>query len=282
MGCKRDPPHADARLLLRAEKIAQLPASFIINDVTPVENQGELGSCTANAADNASKIRAAVAGAQWFNGSRLAFYYLEREHDGTLRKDCAAPPEPVHDCGSTLSTAAWVLQDCGIAPETLWPYDIADYDKAPPASYVQQAVKDKTTTAQRLDAADENTTISNIKAAVSSNYPVIFGINCYPEIQNVGKDGNVPMPTAGEQPEGGHALCIVGYDDTHQNPDGSKGAVLFKNSWGSGWGCQKDGTAADGSTNGGYGWLSYPYFLDTDDDVGDCWAIINESDFQLG
>jgi C1A family cysteine protease len=144
---------------------------------------------------------------------------------------------------------------------------------------MQQAVKDKVTNATRLDATDENTTISNIKAALVQSYPVIFGINCYSEIQKVSADGNVPMPTAGEQPEGGHALCIIGYDDNHQNPDGSKGAMLFKNSWGTGWGCQKDGTPSDGTTNGGYGWLSYPYFLDTDDDVGDCWAIINENDF---
>ena len=92
-------------------------------------------------------------------------------------------------------------------------------------------------------------------------------------------DGNVPMPTAGEQVAGGHAVCVIGYDDNHQNLDSSSGAVLFKNSWGTGWGCQKDGTPSDGSTTGGYGWMSYPYFLDTDDDVGDCWAIINENDF---
>lgn len=284
MGCKRDPPRPDARLLMRPEQIAQLPASFIITDVTPVENQSDLGSCTANAADNASKIRAAVVGAQWFNGSRLAVYYLEREHDGTLHKSC--PPAPlIGDCGSSLSTAAWVLTKYGIADETLCPYDIENYNVAPSKAYEQQAVRDELTTATPLDATDENTTISNIKAALVQKYPVMFGINCYAEIENVGTDGNVPMPTAGEQPKGGHALCIIGYDDNHQNLDGSKGAVLFKNSWGACWGCQKDGTpstpcddATDGG-NGGYGWLSYPYFLDTDDDVGDCWAIINEKDF---
>jgi C1A family cysteine protease len=265
-------------LLLRSEQIAQLPPSFIINDPTPVGDQGQLGSCTANAADNASKIRAAAVGAQWFNGSRLAVYYLEREHDGDLHKHCP-PAKLIGDCGSQLSVAAWVLQTYGVAPETSWPYDIENYNTEPPESVLQQAAKDEVTTATRLDADDENTTISNIKAALVQSYPVIFGINCYAEIEDVGADGNVPMPTAGEEPKGGHALCIIGYDDNHQNLDGSKGAVLLKNSWGTGWGCQKNGTPSDGATNGGYGWLSYPYFRDTDDDVGDCWAIINENDF---
>ena len=278
MGCKRDPPHADGPRLMRLEEVAQLPPSYLIPDNTPVENQEDLGSCTANAADNASKIRADIVTGNYFNGSRLAFYYLERQHDGALDQDCSQEPF-VHDCGSSLSTAAWVLENYGIAPETLWPYDESKYDTQPDQNYMDEAKKHETTKATRLDGTDENLTIANVKAALVNNYPVMFGINCYNEIFNVGADGNVSMPTAGEQPVGGHALCIIGYDDTHQNLDGSSGAVLFKNSWGLGWGCQKDGTPSGGSTNGGYAWLSYPYFLDTDDDVGDCWAIINENDF---
>lgn len=282
MGYKRDPPHADGPMLMHPEDVANLPPTYVIPDNTPVEDQKDLSSCTANAADNASKIRAAVVTGSYFNGSRLAVYYLERQHDNALNENC--PPNTIGDCGSKLMTAAWVLKNYGIAPEDLWKYNEDQYNTPPPDSYMQQAAKDETTKATRLDAKDENHTIANIKAALVKKYPVMFGFGCWDEIFNVGTDGNVPMPTAGEQPPHGHATCIIGYDDNHQNSDGSSGAVLFKNSWGVIWGCQKDGTPSsrDSSgniTNGGYGWLPYPYFLDTDDAVADCWAIINENDF---
>ena len=234
MGYKRDPPHADGPLLMRPEDVAKLPPSYLIQDNTPVEDQEQLGSCPANAADNASKIRADVVTDNYFNGSRLATYYYARQHEGTLDEDCSHgdPNHKIGDCGCQVSSVTWVLENIGIAPETLWPYDMSKYNTPPPDSYMQQAAKDKTTKATRLDGKDENRTIANIKAALVNNYPVMFGFSCYPEINGVGPDGNVPMPTAGEQQEGGHATCIIGYDDNHQNPNGSSGAVLFKNSWG--------------------------------------------------
>jgi len=54
---------------------------------------------------------------------------------------------------------------------------------------------------------------------------------------------------------GGHAIMAVGYDDNlkikNTNPGGveTTGALLFKNSWGPGWGMS------------GYGWMPYEYVL---------------------
>ena len=52
--------------------------------------------------------------------------------------------------------------------------------------------------------------------------------------------GLVPMPKRNEDLAGGHALCIVGYDD-------KTNIFKFKNSWGANWGVQ------------GYGYLPYEY-----------------------
>ena len=77
------------------------------------------------------------------------------------------------------------------------------------------------------------------------------------------------MPQRGERPAGGHAIAIVGYDDAHDNGDGTKGALKMKNSWGTTW-------AANG-----YGWLSYRYVLDLKEGgVQDCWVLAAESEFQ--
>jgi hypothetical protein len=53
-----------------------------------------------------------------------------------------------------LSTVVWVLENYGIGPETLSPYDIQNGNKKPPESYVQQAAKDEPS-ATRLDATAE-------------------------------------------------------------------------------------------------------------------------------
>jgi len=59
----------------------------------------------------------------------------------------------------------------------------------------------------------------------------------YPE------NGIINYPSNSDDVWGGHAICIVGYDD-------STGLVKFKNSWTTGWG------------KNGYGYLSYRYIND--------------------
>lgn len=60
------------------------------------------------------------------------------------------------------------------------------------------------------------------------------------------KKGEIPFPGAGDRLEGGHAVVTVGYDDNRRIGKDT-GALLIRNSWGSGWG------------EGGYGWLPYSY-----------------------
>jgi Cysteine protease len=263
MGYIRDPkPHEYAEKLCTEEQCAALPPSVMLKDITPVEDQGGLGSCTGNAADNASKIRSGIVMGTFINGSRLANYYYARQHDGSLQEG---------DVGSTLSSVAWVLETIGEGDESLWPYNEAKYNVEPSAAYKTAAAKDTTTKATRLDAVDILTTINNIKVALGSQYPVMFGFSCTDQIFGVGSDGNLPMPDG--YYVGGHATCIIGYDDNHVNANGSKGAFFIKNSWGTGWG------APGGISKGGYFWMPYQYLTNPDDNVGDAWAIISESDF---
>ena len=54
--------------------------------------------------------------------------------------------------------------------------------------------------------------------------------------------GEAPMPQAGEQQLGGHAVLAVGYDESQQR-------FIVRNSWGPNWGMA------------GYFTLPYPYLV---------------------
>ena len=83
----------------------------------------------------------------------------------------------------------------------------------------------------------------------------MFGFTVYNSYTQAATTGKIPFPTSGESIAGGHAVVAVGYDDgvkiKNANPGAteSTGALLIRNSWGTGWGMS------------GYGWLPYEYVL---------------------
>jgi C1A family cysteine protease len=78
---------------------------------------------------------------------------------------------------------------------------------------------------------------------------------------HVPADGKVAYPSQQSHLYGGHANVAVGYDDTI-NIGGQQGALLVRNSWGTGWGLQ------------GYAWLSYKYV--TAGLAADWWSLVDE------
>lgn len=174
-------------------------------------DQGNLGSCTANA----------VAGAVRFVDptvlmSRLYNYYYARALIGTINSDS----------GAYVSDAANVTKTKGIPQETTWPYDISKFKQKPPSAADTDALSRKTTTIQAL-----SNTVASIKAAVAGGYPVIIGFTVYTSMfsDNCLTTGNIPMPSGGESVEGGHCVCVWGYDD-------GTSKFLIRNSWGTGVG----------------------------------------------
>jgi len=257
MGCNRDPDHDDGRRLLSIKEMEALPASVILNDKTPIEDQGNEGSCTSFAWNGAQMVRDFLVSGQYMVGAHQQFYRCETAADGN----------PGQDVGSSLSQGANIYKTVGFAPESIYPYS-TPLTNAVPQSVLDAAKKDEGTVLTRLDATDENVTIANIKAALNSQYPVALGFTVFESFFNTGGDGNMPAPSGGVA--GGHAVCCVGYDDNHTgNYDGSTGAFKFRNSWGTGWGAE------------GYWYMPYTYPLNSDDGVGDCWACISENDYPV-
>jgi C1A family cysteine protease len=211
-----------------------LPASVDLTPECPaVYDQGTLGSCTANALAALFQFLLIKLGRPSFVPSRLMIYWGERAIEGTKDQDAGANG----DDGMTF------LQAKGVCPESTWPYDPSQFTEMPPTEAWAEATRHKMADLVTID----NTSLIEIQSCLASGYPIAFGFTAYPELESdsVATTGQLPMPTHGEQPIGGHEVLLVGYDDaTH----------LFKvrNSWGPGWGLN------------GYFFMPYAYATNPD------------------
>lgn len=213
-------------------RLAALPPSVDLSArpaMPPVYNQGELGSCTANAIGAAFEYELRRQELADFTPSRLAIYYGERVIERTVKTDA----------GAEIRDGMKVIAKQGAGPESLWPYVISRFAKAPPAAYVAVARKHLCVSYERVEQTEVG-----IKRALAAGYPIVFGISVYDSFESdaVAKTGLVPMPKKSEKLLGGHAILMTGY---------TKSRVRFRNSWGKSWGL------------GGYATLPFSYVLDS-------------------
>lgn len=212
----------------------------------PVENQESLGSCTANAGVGMVEYFERRAFGKHIDGSRLFLYKTTRNM--------------LHwtgDTGAFLRSAMGALVLFGVPPEEYWPYKTDDYEKEPSAFCYAYAQNFKTISYYRLDppGISQAVLLNQIKTNLLGALPAMFGFTVYSSIMQGEATGRIPYPATGEKIVGGHAVMAIGYNDQlkikNTNPGGieTKGALLIRNSWGTGWG------------EGGYGWLPYEYVL---------------------
>lgn len=207
----------------------------------PAYNQGNLGSCSAQAIAGAIEFSQDKQSLPNYVPSRLFIYYYERAIQGTVDTDS----------GAMLPDGMAVLNGYGYVPETDWPYDISKFAVKPPDALMTIAAKAITS-----QYASVPHTMSDIKGALAQGFPLVFGIICYTslESESVARTGIVPMPGRWmDRQIGGHAILLMGYDD-------SKKRFMFRNSWGPEWGDK------------GYGYLPYDYVM-RPDLASDFWVI---------
>ena len=212
----------------------------------PIENQGNLGSCTANAGVGLVEYFERRAFGKYLDASRLFLYKTTRNL-----------LHAAGDTGAYLRSTLGALALFGVPPEEYWPYDIEQFDVEPNAFCYSFAQSFRALKYIRLDPPGiaKKELINQIKKYLVQGIPAIFGFTVYNSIEQAEKDGKIPYPLAGESVVGGHALMVVGYDNKlkipNRNANGvqTTGAFLIRNSWGTEWGVE------------GYGWLPYEYVL---------------------
>ena len=237
-----DLPDARDRRFAAPAPAGALPPRVDLRDRCPaVYDQGNLGSCTANAIAGALQFDQDREGlADSFTPSRLFIYYNERVIEGTVNDDA----------GAMLRDGIKSVARSGAPHEALWPYRISRFRTRPPAAAFADAKKHEAIAYQRVTQ-----TADGMKSCLAAGYPFVCGFTVYESFESaaVAKSGTVPMPRSAEALLGGHAVLAVGYDDPSQR-------VIFRNSWGPGWG------------QAGYGTLPYAYLADANLSA-DFWTI---------
>jgi len=213
-GWVRDLP--DQRDLLKLETPQVVPDNVDLRPLMPpVYNQGNLGSCTANAIAGALEYQDMVEDKiKGFTPSRLFIYYNERVMEGTIGSDA----------GASIRDGIKSVNKLGVPPETIWTYKVSRFTVKPSTIAYKQALGFKSLIYTRLDHANLNL----LQQSLATGFPFVFGISVYESFDS-SVNGLIPIPQKSEQLLGGHALLAVGYDNL-------KKVFIVRNSWGGSWG----------------------------------------------
>ena len=191
----------------------------------PVENQGNIGSCTTFGGLRAYvyELVNKYGLEKFFQTSHLGLYYDERKAMGEKYIK--------EDSGCTIELTVKTLTDKGVGREELWPYETAKYTTAPSAEYAADALNRQVLKAEQVKG------LQGVISALKAGHPVIIGVRCYDSFlsDKTAQTGDIPDPGFFKTVRGGHCICVVGFDDTTKR-------LTFVNSWGAEWGNQGLGT----------------------------------------
>ena len=218
----------------------KMPSSVDLRPAcSSVENQGQLGSCTANALAGNLEFLEKQTGMPATDLSRLFIYYNERALEGNVSQDS----------GAMIRDGIKTLAKQGVCDEGRWPYVTTKFSVKPPAACYQQGLQHQITSYHRI------VTLQEMKMCLAEGYPFVFGFTVYESFESpaVAKSGRLNLPKLSEKSLGGHAVMAAGYDDATKR-------FLIRNSWGADWGMK--------------GYFTIPYaYLDNRNLSDDFWTI---------
>ncbi len=229
---------------------------------SPVKDQGELGSCTANMAANMYEYMSKRGKSSYVELSRLFIYKTTR---WLLHL--------TGDTGAYIRSALGALVVYGAPPEEYYPYDISKFDETPDVLNAGFAQSFQVTKYFRLDKgipSNEQLT-ARMKEFLAKGFCLGMGFTVFDSFEEAATNGGyIPYPKPTESVQGGHAVTVVGYDEKKSGG----GAFLIKNSWGADWGER------------GYGWIPMKYFVKQENAdaplADDIWTIIKQEWLDLG
>ena len=247
MGWKPELPDARDKkytsVTFAATQRKPLPPSVDLRKAFPyVYDQGNLGSCTAQAIGAVLDYQHKRKAGSYFGPSKLFIYYNEREMEGTVARDE----------GAQIRSGIKSVNKIGACREEVWPYQVTKFKRKPSKEAYTDALNYQSISYERLDHTD----LHALKDCLFNTNPFVFGITLYESFYQAERTGVVPMPAVGrwdDPPIGGHAMVCCGYNDERKS-------FIVRNSWGDQWGFD------------GYCYIPYAYM--TDRNLGaDYWTI---------
>jgi len=248
------PDHRDRQFTAPLLKLGPLPAKVDLRKQCPaVYNQGQIGSCTANAIAGAIEFDRLKQQLPDFIPSRLFIYYNERSMENTVATDS----------GAQIRDGVKSVSHLGVCPESEWPYIAtpanpttniwppgAKPEEKPTPNCYADALQHKAVTYESVSRD-----LTQFRGCLAAGYPFVLGFTVYSAFESpqVAQTGILNLPASSEQVVGGHAVMAVGYDDTAQR-------FIIRNSWGATWGMK------------GYFTMPYAYLL-SDKLSSDFWTI---------
>jgi C1A family cysteine protease len=168
--------------------------------------------------------------------------------------------------GMTLRSTLKALVQFGTPPEVYWPYTAENLATEPSPFVYGFSEESKAIRYVRLDPSDGtgDDALANIRGFVAAGFVCTLG---FPVPDSIGDGPEIPYPTLADSVLFGHAVTVVGFDDTLQIRS-DKGALLVRNSLGRGWG------------DDGYGWLPYSYVRERL--AVDAWTLLNRRWLRAG
>jgi C1A family cysteine protease len=203
--------------------------SYKISPLANILDQGNYGSCVANAfsysISSQTKKTLLISRMYLYDFSRLLDY-------SSLDQDA----------GTTIRSACSAIKKYGSVPEVLFKYNYKNFYNLPTLTTIKNSKLFK-----KFQYTFINQDLISLKSFINTyDNPIIFGFMVYSSFFNVDNSGLVTLPnTDTETLEGGHCMCIIGYDDTKNN-----GVFVCANSWSTSWGDK------------GYCYIPYAYLLD--------------------
>jgi len=235
------PDHRDLMYSAIKPALPHLPSNVDLRPkCPPIENQGSIGSCTANALAGAVEFLELKDGAPFVDLSRLFIYYNERAIEGSVKQDS----------GAFIRDGIKSLAKQGVCPEKEWPYKVSKFKTKPSVKCYTAAKKHQITSYHRINSLDE------MKTCLAAGFPFVFGFTVYEAFESaaVAKSGVLNLPGPNEKVQGGHAVMAAGYDDAQQR-------FIIRNSWDTDWGMK------------GYFTMPYDYVDPAKNLADDFWTI---------
>lgn len=221
--------------LTRGLTVVPVAASIKIFAPTPAD-QGAHGTCTSWAAAFCGRTIMEAIKNNWTDKKQIT----ANAYSAAALFRMLKPEDSLCKGGSAISDAFQIMKDIGaIKKNDLQIKCVPTIEQ----SDIELAGSSKIKDFMRLFEDEDNSVlvIQSVKKSIQEKKPVVIGMICP---NSFFKARGVWNPTEEAlESYGGHALCVVGYDD-----DQNGGAFEIQNSWGKDWG------------NEGYIWIKYSDF----------------------